>query len=391
MKNYSNMTKNIYTFLLLSLIVLLNSQVPVSADSQPGSSSIPSYVYQTDPPVNYFQYLPLLNSSYKELPLMLGVYPNGYPGTNTIDSQLKPLDAWVSGVTKGRSTSIVGTFMDLKAGGNYKANVTVPLTQLWDAGYTTFINLPAPGGVTAEQMASGAYDPYIRQFAVAIKNFSNGGTRFVYIAPLQEMNGTGDKWVSYGGDPPNYIRTYIRFRTIFTAEGVPAQSVKWVFAPNGWTPDGLPLFEAYYPGDAVVDVVAFSAYNWGYCYGAKWEEPATVFNNPTFADGFYLDRMRAMAPTKPIFIAETASSSCYYTSGAKNNAMKDQWLQDAYQYLSMQPHVKAVLYLNFDKECDWPFYVPGKIAYYGYKTGVNSYGYSYVAPYKLMLINHSVH
>ncbi|MBN2678474.1 MAG: hypothetical protein JXR32_10490 [Anaerolineaceae bacterium] len=320
---------------------------------------------------------------------MLGVYPKGYPSTTTIDTQLKPLDAWVSGISGGRSTSIFGTFMDLKGGGNYKANITVPLTQIWDAGYTPFINLPAPDGVTAYQMAAGNYDIYIRQFAKAVKNFSNYGTRFVYIAPLQEMNG-GD-WVVYGGDPVYYIQTYNRFRSIFTQEGVPLQSVKWVFAPNGWTKQGDPLFEEYYPGDAVVDVIAISAYNWGYCSGGIWEDPITVFNNPTIANGFYLDRLRVMAPTKPIFIAETASSSCYDISGGKNNAMKDQWIQDAYQYLSTQPHVKAILYLNFDKECDWPFYIPGSNAYLGYKTAANTYGYSYIQPSRLMLMDHSIH
>ena len=259
MNNQSNKTKRKLIFFATALIMVLNTQVPVSAFLQPDPNRVPTYHNQNESTdIAFSQYLPLVKKP-EELPLMLGVYPKGYPSTTTIDTQLKPLDAWVSGISGGRSTSIFGTFMDLKGGGNYKANITVPLTQIWDAGYTPFINLPAPDGVTAYQMAAGNYDIYIRQFAKAVKNFSNYGTRFVYIAPLQEMNG-GD-WVVYGGDPVYYIQTYNRFRSIFTQEGVPLQSVKWVFAPNGWTKQGDPLFEEYYPGDAVVDVIAISAYN----------------------------------------------------------------------------------------------------------------------------------
>ncbi|MBN2678473.1 MAG: hypothetical protein JXR32_10485 [Anaerolineaceae bacterium] len=375
--------------LLIALIVVLNNQVPVSAFTQPIPSNDPSQIGQAEPPVaDSYLYLPLIIG--KPFPMMAGVYPNGYPSTNTINTQLKPLDAWVSGVTGGRSTSILGTFMDLYASGNYYANVTVPLTQVWDAGYTTFINLPAPPGVTAYQIAAGDFDSYIQQFARAVRDFSNKGTRFVYLAPLQEMN--GGEWVAYGGDPGNYILAFNRFRSIFTQEGVPLQSVKWVFAPNGWTKPGDPLFEDYYPGDAVVDVVAISAYNFGYCPskpGSIWEDPLTVFNNPTFANGFYLDRIRAMAPTKPIFIAQTASGSYLYP-GSPSYAAKNQWLLDAYGFLSAQSHVKAVLYFNFDKECDWAFYIPGITAYEGYKTAINSYGYSYIEPSELMQIDHSV-
>jgi hypothetical protein len=391
MNNQSNITKKILIVLLIALIVVLNSQVPVSAFTQPDPGSDSSQMDQTESPVaDSYLYLPLIIG--EPFPLMAGVYLEGFIDTTKINSQLKPLDAWVSGVSGGRSTSIVGTFMTfIVPGRNYSANVTLPLTQAWEAGYTPFINLDGwPAIATSYQIAAGYYDSDIRVFAKGIKDFAKNGTRFVYLAPLQEMN--GGEWVSYGGDPGNYILAYNRFRSIFTQEGVPSQSVKWVFAPNGWTKPGDPLFEEYYPGDAVVDVAAISAYNFGYCpnkWGSIWEDPTTVFNNPTFTNGFYLDRMRALAPTKPIFIAQTASGSYLYP-GSPSYAAKNQWLTDAYGFLSAQSHVKAVLYFNFDKECDWAFYIPGITAYEGYKTGLNTYGYSYMEPTKLMHVNHTI-
>ena len=84
----------------------------------------------------------------------------------------------------------------------------------------------------------------------------------------------------------------------------------------------MPMFEEYYPGDTFVDVVAISAYNSGYCGGGVWQEPETVFNNPNSSNGHYLDRLRTLAPSKPIFIAQTASSS-YKTSGVQNAAEKN--------------------------------------------------------------------
>jgi beta-mannanase len=301
---------------------------------------------------------------------------------------MKPMDNWLTGLTGGQSTSIFGTFLTLNlTDANAKSNVEDPLTLMWNSGYTPFVNLPALSGDKAYDVASGKYDAMITTWAKSFKNYANGGARFAYLAPLQEMNG---EWVSYGGDPPNFILAFKRFRTIFAQQGVPSKSVKWVFAPNGWSKPGLPTFEAYYPGDAFVDVVAISAYNFGYCQGGRWEEPETVFNNPNITNGHYLDRMRALAPTKPIFIAQTASSS-YRTSGSSNAAEKERWLRDAYKYLSTQPQVRAVIYFNLIKECDWAVFIPSKIQNPGYKTGVNSNGYNYISPTALIAIDHSFH
>jgi hypothetical protein len=345
-------------------------------------------------PTRHMIYLPIIrNGSYSELPLMAGVAPEGWPEQSTIENIMTPLDNWVTGVTGGRATSIFATFMplNLKSDEIARLNVEVPLNVIWNAGYTPFVNLPALPNDTAYDIASGKYDGMITTWAKSFKNYSSGGTRFAYIAPLQEMNG---EWVAYGGNPENFILAYKRFQTIFTQVGVPRKSVKWVFAPNGWTRPGLPLFEAYYPGNEFVDVVAISAYNFGYCAtGSVWEEPETVFNNPDIHNGKYLDRLRALAPSKPIFIAQTGVSSYRY-SNATNDAEKNRWLMAAYKYLSTQQNVRAVIYFSINDiywpKCNWPIYTKDGTKYDGYRAGVNSNGFTYISPASLMAKDHTI-
>jgi hypothetical protein len=146
-----------------------------------------------------------------------------------------------------------------------------------------------------------------------------------------------------------------------------------VFAPNGWSEEAH-RFENYYPGSDKVDVVAFSAYNWGYCPRSDWK------NWGNAADGFkpYIERMEKMAPGKPIFIAQTASTS-YNKTGA-NSSDKDKWVNDAYTYLAAAPGVQGIMYFNIDKECDWALYNDNGNKSDGYKTAVSNPAFTYVSP-----------
>ncbi len=389
---YKTRIKSIRTGNLVLLASMLIMLFGFGIDKTEAYSSQHIPEFQTTK--NKKTYLPLvLNKAgvLSALPLMTGIYPVGWPEQSTIDNEMRPLDNWLTGVTGGRSTSIFGTFMPMLINDTIaKANVEIPLTIIWDNGYTPFVNLPAPDGATAYDVAAGKYDSQLRAWAKSYKNFAANGSRFAYMAPLQEMNG---EWVSYGKDPTNFKIAYKRIQSIFIQEGVPKEFVKWVFAPNGWSRPGMPRFEEYYPGDNYVDVVAISGYNFGYCNGGIWEEPETVFNNPGLGatNGHYLDRLRALAPTKPIFIAQTASSS-YWTKGTKSPSEKDRWLRDAYKYLSTQPNVKAIIYYNIDKDqpCDWSIYTHGGEQYSGYKTGVNSNGYIYSSPINLLMTDHTI-
>lgn len=300
-------------------------------------------------------------------PVLLGSYAPNYLGTQTaIDTQLRQIDTWA-----GKRMSIAGIFMDLEDS-NPAYNIPVPLELLRRNGYTAFINFTS--NRTAAQIANGSIDPAIRRMAQAYASWISQGTgRMAFLAPLPEMNGS---WETYKEDPANFKLAYQRIQRIFTEAGVPRSAVRWVFAPNGWSATSTHNFENYYPGNTRVDVVAFSAYNWGHCSAASWKS----WDGPSVVFAPYINRMRVMAPTKPIFIAQTATTS--YTASGSQQAAKDQWFRNSYSYLAQAPGVRAIIYFNLNKECDWSLY-DSSVKSLGYKQAVANPGFNYVSPSSL--------
>lgn len=298
------------------------------------------------------------------LPVMVGLYTQGFAGDQrVIDEELRAIDQWT-----GRQTSLAGAFMDIEDS-NPAYNVPTLLGRLHQNGYTAFINLKSHR--TAAEIARGDLDVPLRQIAQSYAVWARAGKdRMAFIAPLQEMNIPGE---TYAQDPPNFKLAYHRIQRIFEEQGVARRQVKWVFAPNGWS---MPehAFERYYPGGDRVDVVAFSGYNWGYCPRASWKQwqgPKAVFEP-------YLQRLAAMAPQKPIFIAQTATVSD--TKLGTNASAKNQWLRESYAYLAANSGVAAILYFNLRKECDWELR-DGATGYVeGYKEAVRTPAFGYVAP-----------
>lgn len=304
-------------------------------------------------------------------PVLLGTYTQEWPGSQqVVDAEYHALDTWAD-----ERLSIAGIFVDMFSNPVY--NIEMQFETLWDNGYTPFVNLTvlANSGISARQIAGGYADDVLHNVAHSYASMVKYTHQMAFIAPLQEMNGD---WVSYGMDPTNFKLAYQRVRQIFEEEGVPSESIKWVFAPNGWNAPTSPTFEEYYPGDAYVDILAFSGYNFGYCSA----NPYPGWKSPTVVFGQYIQRMGVLSPTKPIFIAQTGTTA--YTKQGKNTAQKDQWLVDAYTYLADHPSVRAALYYNrWNAECDWSFYQLGGEQYSGFQQGVANPVYGYVSPYAM--------
>lgn len=283
------------------------------------------------------------------LPVFLGLYPQGSFFDGSAAQEIQGINAWMGDPDK--RIAFGATFADLEWP-NPDYNVPTEFEAIWDSGAVPFVNLGVgvvTTGRSAQDIANGQIDSDIRAWADAYDGWAkSGGGRRAFIAPLQEMNG---KWVPYGQDPANFKLAFKRIRDIFQQRAVPANSVSWVFAPNGWSEPG-DEFELYYPGNSLVDVVGFSAYNIGTCV---WQWPAWH----TFETDFkpYLDRMREMAPSKPIFITQTGSTDW--------GGDKDDWLDDTFTKLAAYPGVRAILYYhksqNEGQPCDpveWRFYAP---------------------------------
>jgi hypothetical protein len=312
-------------------------------------------------------YLPIVNGQPDHGPVMLGTYPTGWLALQTtFDNEIRPFDQWA-----GKRLSLIGTFVDIVTP-NYENYVTEQLTRTWNNGYTPFVNIMTAG--SAYQVANGSLDNYLRQWAEAFKNYASQGQRVAYIAPLPEMNGD---WVSYGLNPSNYKGAFLHIQTIFSQVGVPSSSVQWVFAPNGWTDSRDPQIPEYYPGNSHVDVIAFSAYNFGYCPTNRyksWPSPQDVY-------GKYLPLMRTIAPGKPIFIAQTGVTDYGPNSGTQD---KNNWLESAYNYLAYEPNVEAIIYLNMQKDCRYTIFSrTPSITFNGYRSGIQNPAFEYISPAQL--------
>ncbi|MEM4326201.1 MAG: pre-peptidase C-terminal domain-containing protein, partial [Candidatus Pacearchaeota archaeon] len=130
-------------------------------------------------------------------------------------------------------------------------------------------------------------------------------------------------------------------------------NVHWVFAPTIESNNFMPGFEAYYPGDDVVDWMGLSAYNFGGYVKQGFTHPWQYFKDLVVP---YLDRLRRLAPRKPIALLQTGSISY---GGDKN-----LWLIDFLSKAVNYPKLYIIIYYNtivqgeagYPPGFDWPIY-----------------------------------
>ncbi|RIJ54727.1 glycoside hydrolase family 26 protein [Clavibacter phaseoli] len=199
----------------------------------------------------------------------------------------------------------------------------------WEAGAGA--DQPA---YTNASIAAGDHDAYIREWGAALAKW--GGP--VYLRYAHEMNGDWYPWAEGvdGNGAGSYAAAWRHVHDVVVGAG--ATEVRWVWTPNvPYT--GSTALAGLYPGDGYVDVVGLDGYNWGTSItGHSWVQPADLF-------GPGLERLRGIAPGKPIVVAETASSEV--------GGSKAQWDQDLVAYLQAQPDVQAFVWFDMDKEADW--------------------------------------
>lgn len=344
-------------------------------------------------------YLPLILTTSDSK--FFGVYLKQYWTENNVIPIMSELDNLT-----GKKHSSVGWFIDLEDDAFTipvtdlsHNNLHLQLESLWQGGYTSFINLGS--NATATQIIAGERDTEIGYVAKFYKSWIDlGDGRKAMIAPLQEMNGD---WTVYGleSTSEDYKLAYVHIYNIFQQNGIGREDIWWVFAPNGWNDPAVPerAFENYYPGDDFVDVIGFSSYNYGWCpstssISGKWESYAEMLDP-------YITRMEAMAPSKPIIIAETATTAYYaYTDEEflKDINLKNQWLIDSYNFLATKKSVAGVYYFSFSEfdgyACDFEIINvdeevvdtdDGKVSIFyfnnfftGYKDGISNSKFKYL-------------
>ena len=289
-------------------------------------------------------------------------------------------DAAALNAATGQSVTFLGTFHDADqdpadyVSGEYSNTKTI-LDQAWAGQATPFANFSIPA--TAAAIASGAWDTKIRRFASHVEGFlDQGGGRSLILAPLQEMNGD---WTLYGCQPASYEAAYIRIYDIFRDRGLDETQVRFAFAPNGWTSPGCGSIADYYPGDSYVDVNAFSAYNFGANTAAYCVDTAVGWETVSHAMTTGVEALRAIAPLKPIIVAQTAAprSGCGATTA---NGGQDQWVRDLFAFAAADPNIVGIIWFNYNNgptgpsdvhnETDWRIW-DGVTVTQGWIDGMN--------------------
>ena len=185
-----------------------------------------------------------------------------------------------------------------------------------------------------KRIASGAQDTYVKRWATQAKAYG----RPVVLRWAHEMNGSWYPWAAgvNGGTAADYVAAWRHLRDVFKAAG--ATNVLWEWSPN--VPyAGSTALGSLYPGDAYVDRVALDGYNWSTLQaGSSWQSFGQVF-------GPGVSALQALAPTKPIYVAETASPEV--------GGDKAAWITDMFAWLAQHPEVRGFTWFDHQKETDW--------------------------------------
>lgn len=233
-----------------------------------------------------------------------GVYPGGQTGE---EDDIAPADLTSYEAAAGKTATWV------YFSNNWYRDRTFPLeTATWirAAGSVPFVRLMLLDSTkrkpnklfTLAHVLRGDFDADFRAWADGAHSF--GSPLLVEFGT--EVNGS---WFPWNGKWNGKQQGAARFRDAYrhivdVMRGQGATNITWVFHVNG---DDSPTaswnrFENYYPGDAYVDWIAVSA------YGAQTPAEKWCGSFRSSLDAAY-PRLTAMAPSKPLIVAELGVTS----------------------------------------------------------------------------------
>ena len=202
-----------------------------------------------------------------------------------------------------------------------------------------------------QDILSGRYDGYIRDFARQAKSWGNP----LVIRWGHEMNLSRYHWGTdsgaYGPESPDiYKRMFRHIVSLFRGEG--AMNVVWAFCPNSESVPNLSYdatagwnrISAYYPGDAWVDVLGLDGYDWAETRTVEkdgWQSQRRSFEQ---IFGRAYRELSALAKRKPLIIFETA--------GVDQGEKRAAWLKEAF-VLAKKWRIRGIVWFQAEKECDW--------------------------------------
>ena len=183
-----------------------------------------------------------------------------------------------------------------------------------------------------DTILSGAWDSHITAWAMAAALWR----KTLLLRFAHEMNGDWSPWAvgdgRNGNTPAKYVAAWRRVYNLFRQAG--AANVKFVWCPDGAA--NLHLLSELYPGDQVVDYVAFDQYNWG---GNAWKDSYELLA-PAYA-------IITSLTQRPLFLAETGVP--------EEGGVKADYITRMFEYTipALLPQIRGVCWFNESKERDW--------------------------------------
>ena len=183
---------------------------------------------------------------------------------------------------------------------------------------------------------SGVYDSYIRNWALEAKRINSP----IYLRFAHEMNDPYRyPWGPHNNEPGDFNKAWIHVHRIF--DEVKADNVIWMWSIHS----AYAGYDAYYPGDDYVDIVATGILNFGSSvYWSKWW---------SFNELFAPHYTELSSFGKPIIIVEFGS--------LKVGGNRAKWYAQALNSIPQTyKNVKGVVFFNFptdntltDKSVSW--------------------------------------
>lgn len=175
------------------------------------------------------------------------------------------------------------------------------------------------------RIRSGRYDGKIRTFARQLK----ASKLSIILRPLPEPNTQWWAWSGTvnGNTPQSYVVAWKRVRTLVKRNA--GKRVKMLWAPYVRSiPDTDDnAIDQYFPGNAQVDLVGVSGYNFGVTGQLEWLDPIELFQDP------YIEIQNLS--TKPFWIAETGTTA--------RGGSKLTWLRALSRLQKSMPRLRGVV------------------------------------------------
>ena len=271
--------------------------------------------------------------------MRVGIYPGGNPQYSlaTIDSLNEAIGA------QGLRFGFIGDFIELDHWWTPTLLVD-SLETAWQKGAVPFINVMPAGRLEDLLKMNTVGYTMIWRWASTIRRWAEQGEgRHVYLALYPEANG---QWAWYHTSGAVVAEAQRMLIYVFHLVGA-RQHVRFVFAPDA----GAVSFEQYYPGHQWMDAVAFSSFT--SCDGTLQDYDAII--RPP------IERMRRLAPGKPIILAQTGSCTHANAPHLATVARREAWAKTLWTRLRDEPDVIGALWFDWRIPADPADGYPGAI------------------------------